>query len=176
MKQNITIKDIDRILNEFGMPQDLADLLEGMANRIMSLSDNDILMSEANVIVGREERKVRRGILHSGSYSSGTLRGEDIIRMFDTIGQIVNCDDCKLDAHLAQALSVAAHNHESEDGEYCDTDGCEASSKWRDSRDDMVNDLFDHVQEYHTPEGFYFGSVEGDGADFGVWQIEEGTE
>jgi len=166
--QTVTIKDIDRILNEFGMPQDLAHLLEGMAHRIMVLSDNDILIDESNWIVGRERRIERRGILHAGSYSTGTMRTEDIITMFETIGQIVNCDDCKLDAHLAHALGTAASEHE----ESCHVDECQGANRWLESRDEMVNDLWDHVNDQHTPNGHYFGAIEGDGADYGIWETE----
>lgn len=168
--QPVTIKDIDRILNEFGMPQDLADLLEGMAHRIMVLSDNDTLMDKDNVLVGREGRYKRRGILHAGSYASGSISGEDIITMFETVGAIVNCEDCKLDAHLAHALGTAAHEHEGD----CHLDDCQAANRWRDSREEMVNDLWQHVNDIHTPNGYYFGlNEEADGSDYGIWKTED---
>ena len=37
---------------------------------------------------------------------------------------------------------------------------------------ELVNDLMDALNEY-APDGYYFGSIEGDGSDFGFWQDEE---
>jgi len=41
----------------------------------------------------------------------------------------------------------------------------------RDKRSYIIEELFDHVDEEHTPEGFYFGSIEGDASDFGVFEL-----
>ena len=34
---------------------------------------------------------------------------------------------------------------------------------------ELVNDLMDALNEY-APDGCYFGSIEGDGSDFGFWE------
>ena len=36
---------------------------------------------------------------------------------------------------------------------------------------EVVNDLQDALNEY-APDGMYFGSLEGDGADFGWWYVD----
>lgn len=35
---------------------------------------------------------------------------------------------------------------------------------------DVINDVFDVLNEY-APEGYYFGTLEGDGACFGFWPL-----
>ena len=92
--------------------------------------------------------------LDPGSYSHGTLRDEDMCEMFETIGSITGCDWCEgetsnlrdlLDDSNLRGLFVGADISES------------------------ISYLFDHVEEHHTPDGYYFGATEGDGSDFGVW-------
>lgn len=36
----------------------------------------------------------------------------------------------------------------------------------------LLDDLFCALEDI-APEGLYFGAIEGDGSDFGFWQIEE---
>jgi len=103
-------------------------------------------------------------MLEPGSYSTGTLRDEDMADMFDTIGAITGCAQCRGEAE--RTLTIL--NDMGQPGDY-----------WSDLADDSADiseclvDLFDHVEEAHTPEGYYFGAIEGDGADFGVFPIEE---
>lgn len=37
---------------------------------------------------------------------------------------------------------------------------------------EMVNELIDRLNSY-APDGFYFGTHEGDGSDFGFWQSSD---
>ena len=36
----------------------------------------------------------------------------------------------------------------------------------------VLEDLYNAINEF-LPEGYYFGAHEGDGSDFGVWEIEK---
>jgi hypothetical protein len=36
------------------------------------------------------------------------------------------------------------------------------------SSGEMMSELFD-VMDSHSPDGYHFGSIEGDGSDFGYW-------
>ena len=38
---------------------------------------------------------------------------------------------------------------------------------------EIVAELFEVIDEF-LPDGYYCGSTEGDGSDFGVWEIEKG--
>ena len=39
----------------------------------------------------------------------------------------------------------------------------------------LNEDLFDEL-DMHSPDGYYFGSAEGDGSDFGFWSIDENED
>ena len=168
MPKEYTVERIDKMLNGFGMPTDLVNLIDGLVYRVMEMSDNEILVFYGEGELGAEARKQRRGILAQGSYSTGTLRDEDMIDMFNTIGLTTDCDECKDDAHKAWTLDSNASYHE----EKCLTSGCTYSDDARDQRSEILAELFDHVDETHTPPNHYFGSIEGDGADFGIWEME----
>ena len=104
-------------------------------------------------------------MLEPGSYSTGTLRDEDMADMFDTIGAITGCD------YLRRYVSCL-------EGEIIDRDDTDSGLVNYDAAEAIgwsLEALFDHVEESHCPEGFYFGSIEGDGADFGIFPVEEAT-
>ena len=165
MPTNYHVKDVDRILNDHHMPSDMVLLIDGLVFRIMELSDNGVLFDAEDALEGLAARKQRRGILEAGSWSTGTLRDEDMISMFTNIGVYTKCDICQEKAHLAWALDMNAHQHEME----CLRANCTMQDDMRDQRSHIIESLFDHVDESHTPPNHYFGSIEGDGADFGVW-------
>ena len=169
MKQNVTVSDIDKVLNAFHMPTDMQKMLDGMTYRIMELSDNDTLFDEGDSIRGEQARIMRRGILDVGSYSTGTLRDSDMLSMFSVIAGMTKCDTCKRKQHLAWTYGQAGYQHEQQ----CEDHTCHLQDDARDMRSAIIEELFDHVNDDHTPDHHYFGSIEGDGADFGVWQIEE---
>ena len=169
MPTEYTVENIDKMLNEFHMPTEIMNLIDGLVHRVMEISDNDTLVYYGEGILGEAARRDRRGILTQGSYSSGTLRDEDMILMFLTIGNVTNCDECRDDAHKAWTLDDNASHHE----EKCVTSGCTYSDDARDERSMILEDLFGHVDIVHTPPNHHFGAIEGDGADFGIWKSEE---
>lgn len=44
-----------------------------------------------------------------------------------------------------------------------------SEEKFEEFASDIINDLMDALNEY-APYGYYFGSIEGDGSDFGFWE------
>jgi hypothetical protein len=88
-----------------------------------------------------------------GSVSSGTMRPEDLIPAF--ISAIP-------DSGERAGFEVRLH-----DIEWGDNDPEEL--------DFLLEDLFDAL-DAHAPEGHYFGSHPGDGADYGFWRHEDAPE
>jgi hypothetical protein len=95
-----------------------------------------------------------------GSYSSGTMRPEDLIPAF-----LSAAEDLRLSREDRQALNEirAAFATYSED----DPD---KTSDTYDPADDL-DALFDLLGNY-TPDYTYFGAHPGDGADYGVWIVD----
>ncbi len=95
-----------------------------------------------------------------GSVSSGTMRHEDLIPAFVGVLEEMADEDDK--AFLAE---VAKHQ---ETPDYYETP--EANYD--------LEELFDRLNN-HAPEGVYFGSHPGDGADYGYWvdeDVEDGAD
>ena len=84
-----------------------------------------------------------------GSISHGTLRAQDLALAF--IQALKSFDYPRAKAFRAEWDALE------------DTD-CEAAGY-------ILHELFDALDEY-APEGCYFGSHPGDGADFGFWPVE----
>ena len=95
--------------------------------------------------------------IEAGTVIAGTLRSEDLLEAFSQ----------ELDAIRGTSKPHYSLVFEAQNRWYLD-DG-------RDEREEelpeLVNDLIDALNEY-APEGMYFGTVEGDGADFGWWLME----
>jgi hypothetical protein len=98
-----------------------------------------------------------KGFAYAGSVSSGTMRTEDLI---DAFVPVLEALDAKHGVHAALIAEVLAI--EDFDSEVEDEDG-------------LLEALFDALNEC-APEGYYFGSHEGDGADYGFWQVEADPE
>jgi len=96
--------------------------------------------------------------LHLGTVISGTLRKSDLLRAF------------------AHELALHAHGNNTQlinDAifwEYAAED-----DKFVDIIDDLLDQLNTKLNEL-APAGYYFGSHPDDGADFGVWAIEDMQE
>lgn len=90
---------------------------------------------------------------HAGTLIHGTLRDEDLIPAF--MGLLKDLDEDR-------AREVA----ESWGYETTPADIGYAA------RGELTAELMDALNEV-APEGYYFGSIEGDGSDFGFWRTEE---
>jgi len=88
-----------------------------------------------------------------GSVVSGTLRPEDLIPALMDELEVVAGDDPDARALLDEIEEAQ------EDDDY-----------WDDEPDEDVGRLIDALNE-HAPEGAYFGTHPGDGADFGWWPV-----
>ncbi len=106
----------------------------------------------------------------AGTVIAGTLRSEDLLEAL--IGELESVMEGSIDVKVVRAYrdaSVLLTHYEYPNGRYLtkalDRDGQIAS--------ELVSDLIDALNEY-APEGMYFGTLEGDGADFGWWLIEGG--
>jgi hypothetical protein len=91
----------------------------------------------------------------NASVSCGTLRTQDLVTTFLEI--IRNTEEFDRLAHEIPARAwrdVNAEYWDSEDAHF------------------LLSELFDLLNEF-APPGYYFGSLEGDGADFGFWREYE---
>lgn len=94
-----------------------------------------------------------------GSISSGTMRPEDLIPTFAAELDALRNGTCR--AH--QKLATEARNLKLDaDGYFADQDAAR----------DVLSELFEALGDYAPAYG-YFGSLEGDGADYGFWLDSE---
>lgn len=94
------------------------------------------------------------GKIVEGSISTGTLRTDDLLNAFASeLERLVPFNSRKLVADAREAMGK---------------DDEEAS--------EIVNELQDELNTIAHREGFYFGNLEGDGADFGFWRVDDEQE
>jgi hypothetical protein len=99
--------------------------------------------------------------LSIGSYSSGTMRSEDLIPAFISAAEDLRLSrDDRATINKIRKESDAAD----EDAEY-----------WQEDASEDVNTLFDLLDRY-CPEYCSFGAHEGDGADYGCWPSIESAQ
>lgn len=91
-----------------------------------------------------------------GSVSSGTMRPEDLIPDFIDIARDLGANENK---DHKKTLTKIEHRMEAD--EYFDMEDASYD----------LEALFNMLQEY-APPYFYFGSLPGDGADYGFWLYE----
>jgi hypothetical protein len=95
--------------------------------------------------------------IQAGTVIAGTLRSEDLLEAFSNeLGLIIGISK----AHYS--LVFDAQNRW-----YLD----DGTDEREEEVSAIVNELQDALSEY-APDGMYFGTLEGDGADFGWWYIE----
>ncbi len=96
--------------------------------------------------------------------SEGTLRSQDLVPKFlDALRILASAAYEQMQIPAVGFSSVPDYALEDDDHEWWRSDTCAY----------LLNEvLFDALNE-HAPEGFHFGSHEGDGACFGFWPNEE---
>ena len=95
--------------------------------------------------------------IHFGTVIQGTLRNEDLIPAFT--GEIEYLSAGYLDADIANLYHIAQETIDLYDQD---------SEVNEEIASEIVNDLIDVLNGYAPPMA-YFGSLDGDGADFGWW-------
>jgi hypothetical protein len=97
----------------------------------------------------------------TGTASHGSLRSTDVIPAALDVLSTLDSDEYR---HFQEAWPTAVVTSlitREDDGTATDSDCLAVEYLWE--------DLFDAINAV-LPEGWYFGSIEGDASDFGVWQ------
>ena len=89
-----------------------------------------------------------------GTVIEGTLKNEDLLEAFS-----YELNDIRTDSKTHYKLVFDAQNRWYRD---------DGSDEREDEIPDLINELIDAINEYSLPYT-YFGTLEGDGADFGWW-------
>jgi len=107
-----------------------------------------------------------------GSISEATLRTEDLLKAFaDKLGWIIDDNKDEIDPE-----DMKAYKKILDDVNECYNDDGDLLEEKMDDAEWLVNnDLFDALNALAMPYQ-YFGSNEGDGADFGFWFSYESFE
>jgi hypothetical protein len=98
---------------------------------------------------------------HAGTVSHATLRPEDLIPAFSSkLRELAgeNFENCADDDDRANVLALLSFAEDFSLG-----------TLTVEQVGDLTNDLLDALDRF-APEGWYFGTLEGDGADFGFWR------
>lgn len=110
-------------------------------------------------------RQIRRSIKRNpvGSISTGTLRAYDLFQSFSR--ELRHRDP--VGWHQAFDVTCGFGPLPSE----AETD--ESHPFWESEDSDHLIEMLTEALEGCAPEGFYFGSHPGDGADFGYWSVDD---
>ena len=98
--------------------------------------------------------------INLGTLIQGTLRNEDVLQAFsDELYRLAGGtgEGDQPQGKINEAMDLLDNASE---------------EKFEEFASELVTELKDALNEY-APDGYYFGSIEGDGADFGFWQDEE---
>jgi hypothetical protein len=111
--------------------------------------------------------------IEAGTVIAGTLRSEDLLEAFaGELETLVERDEKMhaLSLHCGDWTDFVLH-HFAHKRLIFDARSAQDES----AASEIINELQDALNEY-APEGMYFGTLEGDGADFGWWYVEEESE
>ena len=106
-----------------------------------------------------------------GTLIHGTLRNEDLLPAFRN--ELHNLSDGQ--HPLVELFDRTVETEPWLDWYSVDIRLADIAPEDQEYASELVNDLMDALNEY-APDGCYFGSIEGDGSDFGFWADEEDDE
>jgi len=101
-------------------------------------------------------------MIQAGPISSGTLRPQDLIPVFFQVLEENNPEEA---AEIKRDYSYWFDHPNPEEGYYDDL-------KLEDIANDLLDELFTALADI-APDNLYFGTAEGDGAEFGFWYCED---
>jgi hypothetical protein len=108
---------------------------------------------------------------YAGSVSHGTLRLEDLFPRFLDLLKLVDPEAAgKIDDDVRVSLNAIT-------GEYDNNPEYTPEEITR-LREDVAPEVLADLQQMlddAAPAGWYFGTIEGDGSDFGYWEAENDT-
>jgi hypothetical protein len=109
---------------------------------------------------------MKHGTLEIGSYSSGTMREEDLIPTFMGLLEEVDAERAKSYGYANRKALRYLNDDRVKPYSAKEEEDIREQLLW------MIDELFDILND-HVPAYCYFGSHPGDGADYGVWMDEE---
>ena len=95
-----------------------------------------------------------------GTLIHGTLRDEDLLQAFSD--ELARIDIKRFNEVIKPDVHLFSESANLTTEEIVEELGVEDVG-------DVIDDLMDALNEY-APYGYYFGSIEGDGSDFGFWE------
>lgn len=99
------------------------------------------------------------GFFVEGTISWGSLRSQDLLKSFtDELERLAPFSYKELRFEAREALEALERGEEPEHSS------------------EIISDLIDALGHIASKHGFYFGTTEGDGSDFGFWPIETSEE
>lgn len=103
------------------------------------------------------------GFITEGTISHGTLRSQDLLRAFAVeLGRLAPFGTQRL---CAEAFDMA-------DAIDADRGFPFITAASAQDVDGVLEELTDEINRLVYPHGFWFGTLEGDGSDFGIWRNE----
>jgi hypothetical protein len=102
---------------------------------------------------------VHGGTISEGTVIHGTLRTQDLLDAFGAeLYRVLPFNGRRLVAEAADWVRILNEPDASDHDHQC--------------ADEVLLELFDQLDSIAQKEGLTFGAHEGDGSDFGYWQIE----
>lgn len=104
--------------------------------------------------------------IQAGTVIRATLRNADLLKAFSQELESVSLGNNKEDRDLINEAKSLIQEIDLDDSM------AELPDDKLEQGSELVNELIDALNE-HAPEGYYFGTLEGDASDFGWWEDHE---